>query len=166
MYLRLAKLTLLLSVLLQAQQRTFSYRNDIPNPAAAVPQAPPLVACPAGAPLGAVNLKVQDGDEALPFRSINRLGEGETIIYSPFLEGKEKRAGDVALVLVPERVQPGEPDVIVTDPKPADKQEEWKISRTISLVALVYGPAGLNRKKVEGFLSRDEVVVAQLADYA
>jgi hypothetical protein len=38
--------------------------------------------------------------------------------------------------------------------------------RTISLAALVYGPAGLNRKKVAKFLAQDEVLIAQLADYA
>ena len=34
------------------------------------------------------------------------------------------------------------------------------------MAALVYGPAGLSRKKVAKFLSQDEVLVAQLADYA
>ena len=36
----------------------------------------------------------------------------------------------------------------------------------VSVVAYVYGPAGLNRKKVKDFLSRDEELIAQLADYA
>ena len=70
------------------------------------------------------------------------------------------------MVLVPERRRPGQEDIIVTDPKPADKPQQWKMTQTISVAALVYGPAGLNRKKVVKFLSQDEVLVAQLADYA
>ena len=34
------------------------------------------------------------------------------------------------------------------------------------MAALVYGPAGLNKKKVAKFLSQDQVLIAQLADYA
>ena len=40
------------------------------------------------------------------------------------------------------------------------------MTQTISLAALVYGPAGLSRGKVAKFLSRDEALIAQLADYA
>ena len=36
----------------------------------------------------------------------------------------------------------------------------------MSLAAFVYGPQGLSRKKVSGFLSQDDQLVAQLADYA
>src|ERR1700761_6116769 len=123
---RLLKLTLLVSVLLQAQKPAPGPQAAQPNPAAAIPEAPPLVSCPAGAPIGAVDLKVNNGDESLPFRTINHLGEGDTIRYTAILRGKEKRAGDVALVLVPQTREPGTDDVIVTDPKPADKPQEWK----------------------------------------
>ena len=40
------------------------------------------------------------------------------------------------------------------------------MTQTVSVAAFVYGPAGLNRKRVAQFLSRDEVLIAQLADYA
>ena len=40
------------------------------------------------------------------------------------------------------------------------------MTQTVSVAAFVYGPAGLNRKNVAKFLSQDEVLVAQLADYA
>ena len=107
-----------------------------------------------------------DGGQPLPFRTINHLSEGDTLRYAPILRGKEKRPGEVALVLVPEKRQPGGEDIVVTDPKPADKPQEWTMTQTISVAALVYGPAGLSRKKVARFLSQDEVLIAQLADYA
>lgn len=137
-----------------------------PNPAAAAPEAPQLVNCPTGSPLGAVDLKVQAGDQTLPFRTINRLSENDQVLYAPVLRGKEKRTGEIALVLVPVKREPGQEDIFVTEPKPANKPESWEIPQTISVAAVVYGPAGLNRKKVASFLSRDEVLVAQLADYA
>ena len=102
----------------------------------------------------------------LPFRTINHLSEGDTVLYAPILRGREKRPGEVSLVMVPAKRKADKDVVIVTDPKPAEKPQEWKISETISLVAFVYGPAGLSKKKVKGFLSRDDLLIAQLADYA
>ena len=136
------------------------------NPAAAMPAAPPFMTCPAGAPLGAMDLEVEAGGQRLPFRSINRLSEGDSVIYSPILRGKEKRTGEIALVLVPERRQPGQATLFVTEPKPADKPEQWLMPQTIALAAVVYGPSGLSRRKVVNFLSQDDVLIAQLADYA
>ncbi len=163
---RFVGLACLAACLLAAQNNGADAHGEQPNPAAAAPQAPPFVTCPAGAPLGAFDLTVQVGDQHLPFRTINHLSEGDTVVYSPVLRGKEKRTGEVALVLVPAKREPGQEDILVTDPKPADKPQQWQMSQTISLAALVYGPAGLNRKKVAKFLSRDEVLIAQLADYA
>jgi hypothetical protein len=40
------------------------------------------------------------------------------------------------------------------------------MTETVALAALVYGPSGLSRKKVAKFLNQDELLVAQLADYA
>ncbi|MCU1261495.1 MAG: hypothetical protein JWO80_4380 [Bryobacterales bacterium] len=111
-------------------------------------------------------MEVAAGDQSLPFRKINHLSEDDRLRYAPLLRGKEKRPGEVAVVLVSEKQEPGKEDIVVTDPKPADKPQEWKMPQTISLVALVYGPAGLNKKKVAKFLWRDEVLIAQLADYA
>ena len=88
------------------------------------------------------------------------------LTYSAISRGKEKRPGEVALVMVPAKRSKGAPLLIVTDPKPAEKAQEWKIPETVSLAALVYGPQGLSKKKVRNFLSQDDLLVAQLADYA
>ena len=165
MGLRTITIVCVVTALLQAQGNTPGASAQ-PNPAAAAPESPQLVNCPAGSPLGAVDLKVQAGDQSLPFRSINRLSENDKVLYAPVLRGKEKRTGEIALVLVPEKREPGQEDIFVTEPKPANKPESWDVPQTISVAAIVYGPAGLNRKKVASFLSRDEVLVAQLADYA
>ena len=104
--------------------------------------------------------------EALPLQEINKLGEGDTVIYAPVLRGLEKRPGEVALVLVPAKRTGDSETLIVTDLGRADKPHEWTISQPMSLAAFVYGPQGLSKKKVKGFLSQDDQLVAQLADYA
>lgn len=131
-------------------------------------QAPPPPTCPAGAPLGAVELSVRSPQNAapLPFQNINHLSEGDTLLYAPVLRPHEKRPGEIALVMVPAKRDPNSDSLIVTDPKSADKPQSWKIPETISLAAFVYGPQGLNKKKVRGFLSQDDLLIAQLADYA
>ncbi len=115
-----------------------------------------------------MQLRVQSSSNpnSLPFATINHLSEGDTVLYSPILRNREKRPGEVSLVMVPAKHQPKEPALLVTDPKPADKPQKWTVPQTVSLAALVYGPQDLSKKKVEGFLSQDDLLIAQLADYA
>jgi hypothetical protein len=169
MVLRGASLALSALFLLNGQTAS----SPIPTAAASVPgevahEAPPPITCPAGGPIGAVQLRVRssNGGEPLPFRTINHLSEGDTVLYSPILRGREKRPGEVSLVMVLAKRDADKDGLIVTDPKPADKAQEWKIGQTISLAAFVYGPEGLSKRKVRGFLSRDDLLIAQLADYA
>src|SRR5579875_2412116 len=127
MLLRAATLTVLALFTLRAQGIPPASDSEHPNPAAALPEAPPLLSCPAGTPLGAVDLQVRSpkgGDEPLPFQTINHLSEGDTLLYAPILHGKEKRPGEIALVMVPAQRKQGEEPLIVTDPKPADRQQE------------------------------------------
>src|SRR3984957_127384 len=166
MALRVAMLGFLVGCLALAQNTVPDSGPEHRNPSAAEPEAPPFVACPAGGPLGAIDLRVEAGGQPLPFRTINHLSEGDVLIYTPLLRGKEERPGEVALVLVPAKIEQGEPEIFVTDPKPANKPQHWRITQTVSVAALVYGPEGLNKKKVAKFLSRDQVLIAQLADYA
>lgn len=169
MLLRAVSLALVVLFSLRAQDTAASSESEHPNPLAAAPEAPPLLSCPAGSPLGAVDLRVhspKSGDQPLPFGNINHLSEGDTLSYAPILHGKEKRPGEIALVMVPAQRQQGQDPLLVTDPKPADKPQDWKMAQTVSLAAFVYGPQGLSKKKVRSFLSQDDLLIAQLADYA
>jgi len=164
MALRLASVAL--AVCLLARALDTSPDTSLANSSDA---APPPAVCPAGGPIGAVNLEVhspEKGQKPLPLRTINHLTEGDTVTYAPVLRGHEKRAGEVSLVMVPEKHESGKDALIVTDPRPADRAQEWKVDRTMSLVVFVYGPEGLSKKKVRGFLSQDDLLIAQLADYA
>ncbi len=168
MLLRAVALAALALFPLRAQDNQGPPVTGQPDPAA-TPATPALMSCPAGSPLGAVELQVRSpkgSDRPLPFATINHLSEGATVLYSPVLRGKEKRPGEIALVMVPAQRRKGEDALVVTDPKPAEKPQEWKISETTSLVAFVYGPQGLSKKKVRSFLSQDDLLIGQLADYA
>ncbi len=169
MILRAAMATLAVCFLAGAQSKPTEKDVEQINPAAAIPESAPLPSCPAGTPLGSINLSVISPEpklEALPFQDITHLSEGDMVSYSPVLRGKEKRPGEIALVIVPAKKKPDEPFLRVTDPKDAEKAQTWKIDQTVALVAFVYGPSGLSRRKVSKFLSQDDVLVAQLADYA
>lgn len=128
----------------------------------------PLV-CTSGGPIGSVDLRVGSPIAAtmpLPLRTINRLQEGDVLRYRPILGPGEERKGEVAIVLVPaDRTAAGD-NMQILEPKAANKPQQWDVPWQVSLVAFVYGPAGLDTKKVRRFLSRDDELVGQLADYA
>ena len=128
----------------------------------------PLI-CSSGTPLGRVDLRVispEPGTKPLPLRTINRLEEGDVLTYRPILRHGEERKGQVAMVLIPaNRTAAGE-DMQILEPRDANKPQQWKVPWRVSLVTFVYGPQGLSTKKVRKFLSRDDELVGQLADYA
>jgi hypothetical protein len=130
--------------------------------------------CPAGVPLGDIQLQVQ-GDPVqprLPLRAINRLGEGDVVLYNPVKLRLNPKGGKVALVVAPGPIRPGDPvpkelpTVKVLEPLDAEKPGQWKMPFRVGVAALVYGPEGLNTKRVKAFLTSDEDLIVQLADYA
>jgi hypothetical protein len=149
--------------------RVLSIALLLASPVLVASPLPPLV-CPAGGAIGTVDLRVtspsRGGGEPLPLRTINRIEEGDTLVYRPVLRSGEHRKGEVTFVLVPvNKIATGE-KLLVLDPKSASRPEAWQVPWRVSVVAFVYGPSGLNTKKVKNFLSRDDDLVVQLADYA
>lgn len=119
--------------------------------------------------MGSVDLRVMSprgGAETLPLRTINRLEEGDTLLYRPLLRSGEERKGEVSFVLIPSNPTAAGEKMLVLDPKAAGKPQQWKVPWRTAVVAFVHGPSGLDTKKVRSFLSRDDELVAQLADYA
>jgi len=132
---------------------------------------PPLI-CASGGAVAAVDLRVLSpsihaANLPLPLRTMNRIEEGDLIRYRPLLRAHEVRKGDVTLVLIPaNKKAAGRDKLLIFDPKPAKDPQQWKVPWRTSLVAFVYGPSGLNVKKVEAFLDKDDDLVGELADYA
>jgi hypothetical protein len=130
--------------------------------------------CAAGVPLGDLRLTVQStpGKPNLPLRGINRLGEGDKILYSPVKLRVNPKGGKVALVIAPAPTKPGEPvptelpKLEVLEPIDANRPGEWKVPFRVGVIALVYGPEGINAKRVKDFLTKEDDLIAQMADYA
>jgi hypothetical protein len=129
--------------------------------------------CASGVPLGDFQLDVRSDPKrpALPLRGINRLEEGQIILYAPDKLRLNPKGGEVALVLAPAPAKPGTlmnelPRLEVLEPKPANKPAQWTVPYRTGVVAVVYGPRGVSVKKVKAFFAKDDDLIAQLADYA
>jgi hypothetical protein len=140
---------------------------------ASVLRAAVSLGCASGVPLGDFDLRVRSDPKrpALPLRGINRLEEGQTILYVPGKLRINPKGGEIAVVLAPAPAKPGSlltdlPHMQVLAPKAANKPAEWSVPYRTGVVALVYGPQGLSAKKVKAFFNKDEDLIAQLADYA
>lgn len=121
--------------------------------------------CPAGSPIGLFELEVKPPNPgpSIPLPAINRIEPGSALIYRPgphpFANLKDAR---VAMILVPADKSPME----VLDPQPAGTKAEWPVNHPLSVVALVWGPNGLDKGKMESLVTKNGEVIEQLADYA
>ena len=132
--------------------------------AAPVWAAAPL-GCPAGAPVGVFRIQVKPPRPGplLVLESLNRILPGSTIVYTPAMHPlNELKNTRVALVLSPA----DDSAVEVMPPQPAAKVAEWPVTKPVAVAALVWGPQGLDRGKVESLVTKDKELVEQLADYA
>ena len=59
-----------------------------------------------------------------------------------------------------------EKEWVVLDPRPAAAATQWEVPFDVGVVAAVYGPRGLNIKKVKALVKKNQDVITQLADYA
>lgn len=106
-----------------------------------------------------------DGGAPLPVREVKRILPGQKLLYTPVrLDAEEKKHGRIAIVVAP----PGDggDKVQILDVKKAGEPAEWTIPFPVGVVALVFGPQGLDSKKIASMINKDRELVAQLADYA
>ncbi len=124
-------------------------------------------ACPAGTPVETFRFLVEPahGGPALPVSSINEIEAGEKLKYEPLKTfHKVKKKAKIAVILVP--ASGGSSDLKVLEPQPANANAEWKVPVRASIVGMVYGPQGLDVKKVSSLIDHNRNLIPQLADYA
>jgi len=128
-------------------------------------------ACPAGTPVETFRflLEPAHGGPPLPVSSVNEIEAGEKLKYEPLkaarnAKSKAKSKAKIAVLLVPAAGASG--DIKVLDPHPADANAEWKVPSRASIVGVVYGPQGLDVKKVNSLVDHNRNLIPQLADYA
>ena len=131
---------------------------------------PPLI-CASGSAIATVDLRVtspseRHRDQPLPLRTMNLVEEGDIIRYRPVLRPREQRRGDVTLVLIPANKKAARENLKIFEPRDANQATQWTVPWRTALVAFVYGPSGLSVKKVQAFLTSDDELVGELADYA
>jgi hypothetical protein len=119
--------------------------------------------CVASAPLGSFELAVKPPGTASPraLRQTNAVPKGYQLAYTPRGPGGKKAR--VALVLAP--AEKGA-KLTVFEPQPAGQPARWTAPFRVGVVGVVFGPQGLDRKKVESLIGKDQELISQLADYA
>lgn len=136
--------------------------------AAAVGAEPVGPMCAGGITVGRFELMVRSSPRAtpIPLKSINQLRQGFLISYEKTPGREDKLSGELSLVIVPEIVKEGDPSFIVLPPRPVKGSIEWTLPVTTSIVAVVYGPRGLDEGKVKSLVRGDQQIISQLAEYA
>ena len=125
-------------------------------------------ACAGGQSIGQFRFLVQPAPKvrARPLAAVNRLEKGRKLLYIPIrLKAGRQHQANIALVLIPSGSNP-EKEWVVLDPRPAAAATQWEVPFDVEVVAAVYGPRGLNIKKIKALVKNNQDVITQLADYA
>ncbi len=124
--------------------------------------------CSAGTPVTKFQLLVvpERGGPPLPVNSINVILHGEKLKYEPpTSDPKNGPKGKITVLFVP-AAKGTSGKIEILPPLPANVAEEWKVPARASIVGVVYGPHGLDVKKVNSLVERNQDLIPQLADYA
>lgn len=130
--------------------------------------APAPRTCIGSVPIATFQIRVApaSGGAPLPIRQVNTIAKGYRISCSPIkLPPDLKNNARIALVAVPAPGAGGE-GVTVLDLRPLDGPTEWTMPFQVGMVLLVYGPQGLDEKRVTKLVSKDDDLVSELATYA
>lgn len=127
---------------------------------AAVPRG-----CAGSSTLGRFRISVRRaaGGAALAIKSVAAIPAGSHLLWDAihiFPQATDK--AEVAAILVP--ASGGE--LITLDPRKAATHAEWDLPKSPSVIAVIFGPQGLNMGKVKSLVARDRELLTQLADYA
>jgi hypothetical protein len=107
---------------------------------------------------------------------------GEKLKYEPIhVPAPIRDKAQIAILLVPltkpateegveekgkDKSKDKQKDLVVLEAQPAKSPAEWVIPARASIVGVVFGPHGLNVKKVSSLIEKNEDLIPQLADYA
>ena len=124
--------------------------------------------CTGGKTLGRFRFLVQPASKirAIPLSAVNRLEKGQKLLYIPVhLSSGQKNRSRITLILVPSRNSP-EKELVILDPRPADAATQWEVPFDVGVVGAVFGPRGLDIKKINALVENNRDLISQMADYA
>jgi hypothetical protein len=115
-----------------------------------------------------LRVKTPSGGDPLAIRRVNNIPEGTRILYSPLqMPADLKKNGRIALVVVPADLeQRSASGASVLEPHGADTDGEWTTPYRASVVLLVFGPQGLDEKRLTNLVSKDGNLLDDLARFA
>jgi hypothetical protein len=125
-------------------------------------------ACAAGSSIQEFRLTVEPpkGGASIPLTKVNSLRQGAIVKYQPSDAAEKSDAkAMISLILVPKQGKTSA-DPVVLEPRSAARPIEWILPCSASIVGVVFGPQGLDVKKVQSLLENKRQLVLQLADYA
>jgi len=119
-----------------------------------------------GLPVCVFNLEVSPpkGGPPLPVNSVNRIDAGDKLIYKPIeLPPSIRDRAKIAVVVVPEPKTKKHAEVLKA--QPANSGAEWTLPMRASVIGVVFGPHGLDMKRVSSLVQKNPQLISQLADY-
>lgn len=134
---------------------------------------PCLAATPRGCvgsiSVGSFRIQVQPAGKTnawLPLRRVNNIPSGYRISYQPLdLTSDLKKDAKLTLVVVPKESDSSS-QMTVLDPRPAGSSTEWAAPFTVGSLLLVFAPQGLDEKRLNNLVTKDQNLITALADYA
>jgi hypothetical protein len=100
----------------------------------------------------------------IPIRHVNNMPTGYRISYQPLdLPSGLSKDAKLALVMVPKA---SDASLAVLDPRPVTASTEWAAPFAPKIVIVVWGPQGLDEKRLATLVTRDDNLANALADYA
>jgi len=124
--------------------------------------------CPAGLPVSSFKLIVEPAatGTGIPIASVNLLERGEKLRYEPVhVPPALKKKAKVAVILVSAGDEAAG-GITVLAPRPVEKETEWAIPVRASVVGVMFGPHGLDPKRVKKLVEQNPELISQLTDYA
>jgi hypothetical protein len=124
--------------------------------------------CTAGAPIATVKLSVLPAQGGPPLRlnTVNVVSTGQKLRYEPVeLPDDLKETARVSVIIVP-AADSAAKHFKVLAAQPVKASAEWSIPEPLSAIGLIFGPYGIDTKKVTSLVQKHPEIVTKLADYA
>ena len=115
-----------------------------------------------------ITVKTPTGGKPLPIRRMNVIPSGSKLIYEPLQMPVDlRKGGRVAIVIVPaDAEQRAASGASVLDAHDANINGEWTIPYRAGVVLGVFGPQGLDEKRLTNLVTKDEDLLDDLARFA
>ncbi|MBV6431165.1 MAG: hypothetical protein IANPNBLG_01294 [Bryobacteraceae bacterium] len=124
-------------------------------------------ACTGGVEAAKIRVDVRrpQGGDTRSLSRIKRIEKGSVILYKPVdLPADLKKDAKVALVL--SSAESASSGLTIFEFQPAASPAEWKIPFRVDLAVFVLGPQGLDEKRVNTLVTKNDELISALADYA